>query len=236
MNFRIVLAALIAATFALLTPTMAAAEARQNFELLNNTGYTIQEVYVSPTTANDWQEDVLGQDELANDQSVNIRFHRSETACMWDLKVVYEDNTSAEWTNINLCTVSTITIDYDASTGRTWATTDAPTGDDSTADDYTAARQNFELENLTGYAISEVYVSPTTENDWQEDVLGQDELENRQSVNIRFHRSETSCHWDLKVVYDDGTSAHWNNFNLCSISEIEISYDRRTGKTWATWK
>ena len=121
MKFQMIAAAILVAAVAMLSPTAASAAARQNFELVNNTGYTIQNVYVSPTRINDWQEDVLGQDTLEDEQSVAIRFHRSETSCLWDLKVVYEDDTSAYWTKFDLCTISEITISYDADTGKTWA-------------------------------------------------------------------------------------------------------------------
>jgi hypothetical protein len=105
----------------------------------------------------------------------------------------------------------------------------APTG-------ASATRQNFSLVNDTGYAIKEVYVSPTRANDWQEDVLGEDELDAGSSVDIKFPHHAGGCNWDLKVVYDDDTSAYWTNFDLCTISEITISYNRHSGKTWAHWK
>jgi len=99
-----------------------------------------------------------------------------------------------------------------------------------------AARQNFSLDNETGYTISEVYVSPTSKNDWEEDVMGQDTLDTGSSVDITFPHHAGGCYWDLKVVYDDNTDAYWTNFNLCTISEITLNYNRRTGKTWAHWK
>ncbi|MEI9989449.1 MAG: hypothetical protein WDM86_05360 [Rhizomicrobium sp.] len=99
-----------------------------------------------------------------------------------------------------------------------------------------AGRQNFNLVNNTGYTIKEVYVSPVSTNDWEEDVLGQDTLDDGSSVLIRFPHHAGGCNWDLKVVYDDDTDAHWSNFNLCTISEISISYNQKTGKTWAHWK
>jgi len=99
-----------------------------------------------------------------------------------------------------------------------------------------AARQNFTLVNNTGYTIKEVYVSTTNTNSWEEDVLGQDELDNDSSVDITFPHHAGGCYWDLKVVYDDDSDAYWKNFNLCTISEITISYNRKTGKTWANWK
>jgi len=104
------------------------------------------------------------------------------------------------------------------------------------ADAGAAGRQNFSLVNNTGYTIKEVYVSPVSTNDWEEDVLGQDTLDDGQSVVIRFPHHAGGCFWDLQVVYDDDTKAHWDNFNLCTISEISISYNEKTGKTWAHWK
>lgn len=89
------------------------------------------------------------------------------------------------------------------------------------------ARQDFTLVNRTGFDISEVYVSPAKTDDWEEDVLGDDELENGKSTTIRFNRSTRTCIWDLKVVYsDDDSSAVWNNIDLCKISKVTIRYDR----------
>jgi len=94
-------------------------------------------------------------------------------------------------------------------------------------------RQNFSLENRTGYKISEVYVSPVKASTWEDDVLGKDELADGENVAIRFSRSDKSCNWDLKVVYDDGDTSEWENFNLCKISVIRLFYDRKKGVSWA---
>ena len=100
-----------------------AAEAKQDFTLVNKTGYEIKSVFVSPTKSNDWEEDVLGKDTFADGDSWGIKFHRSATSCKWDLKVVYsDDDSSAVWTNIDLCTVEKVTIKYNRSTDTTSAT------------------------------------------------------------------------------------------------------------------
>lgn len=93
----------------------------QDFRLVNRTGYTIEQVYVSPIKAKDWEEDVLGRDVLEDGESVDIRFPKREDVCRWDLKVVYDDGEEAEWADFNLCEVSRITIHYERKTGRTWA-------------------------------------------------------------------------------------------------------------------
>jgi hypothetical protein len=121
MKFKMIAAAVMAAGLALLAPGAADAAGRQNFTLINNTGYTIREVYVSTVNTNSWEEDVLGQDTLDDDQSVDITFGHHAGGCYWDLKVVYDDDTDAVWKNFNLCTISQIAISYDAKSGKTWA-------------------------------------------------------------------------------------------------------------------
>jgi hypothetical protein len=97
-----------------------------------------------------------------------------------------------------------------------------------------AAQQDFVLDNETGYTIEEVYVSAAKTDDWEEDVLGRDVLEDGDAVKISFPRRENACRFDLKVVYDDGDDAVWTNLNLCEISTVEIHYNKRTGETTAT--
>jgi hypothetical protein len=97
-----------------------------------------------------------------------------------------------------------------------------------------AAPQDFDLDNETGYTIKNLYISPTTTNDWEEDILGQDTLENAQSVHVHFPggRGET-CEWDLKITYNDDSSHEWTNVNLCAISKVTIHYDEGTHETSA---
>ncbi len=96
-------------------------------------------------------------------------------------------------------------------------------------------KQDFVLINKTGYQLKEVYVSPTGSNDWEEDVLGREMLDNGETTEIKFHRAATGCKWDLKVVYtDDGSAAMWQGFDLCKIEKITIKYNRSTDTTSAS--
>lgn len=98
------------------------------------------------------------------------------------------------------------------------------------------AKQDFTLVNKTGYALSEVYVSPNKSDDWEEDILGRDVMENGDSVHISFRRANKSCLWDLKVVYqDDDSESYWEEIDLCSVSRITIMYDRKTDTSTATF-
>jgi len=114
------LAALVAVAFAM--PAMAD-EAKQNFTLVNKTGYELNAIYVSPSKSDDWEDDVMDQDTLDDGDSVAIHFQRAIKTCKWDLKVVYtDDSSSAVWNDIDLCSVETITIHYNRDTDTTTAT------------------------------------------------------------------------------------------------------------------
>jgi hypothetical protein len=98
------------------------------------------------------------------------------------------------------------------------------------------AKQDFVLANATGYEIKHVYVSPSKSDDWEEDVLGKDTLDDGEVWEIKFHRSVKSCNWDLKVVYaDDDSSAVWHDIDLCSIEKVTIHYNRKSDTTSATF-
>lgn len=99
-----------------------------------------------------------------------------------------------------------------------------------------AENLDFTLENKTGYPINEVYVSSAATNDWEEDVLGRDQLADDDGVEIQFDRGSKGCNWDLKVTYEDGESAVWERLNLCEISSVTLRYDRNKGRTWAETK
>jgi hypothetical protein len=122
MRGRLAAAAVLATLISMpAVSTSALAQGRQDFMLVNRTGYTIEEVYVAPSKSTDWEEDVMGRDVLNNGETVTIRFPGSQKTCKWDLKVVYEDTEEAEWQGFNLCEVSKIALRYNRKSGETWA-------------------------------------------------------------------------------------------------------------------
>lgn len=95
------------------------AAGKQDFTLVNKTGVEIHEVYVSPQESKDWEEDILGRDTLPVGAEVHITFDRTETAALWDLKVVDKDGNSIEWEKLDLLKISKLTLHY--KDGRAWA-------------------------------------------------------------------------------------------------------------------
>ena len=92
---------------------------KQDFTLHNETGLEIKEVYVSPTAADDWEEDILGTDTLESGNSVDITFTRRHED-MWDMKVVFRNGKSNVWTKLNLAKITDVTVSFKE--GKPWAT------------------------------------------------------------------------------------------------------------------
>lgn len=107
-----------AAALGLLLSTQAFAAGKQDFTLVNKTGYEIDQVYVAKSSSDDWGDDILGKDTMPNGSSEEIEFTPKDSSCMWDLMVVWTDKTKAEWEKINLCEVEKVTIKYDRKTDK----------------------------------------------------------------------------------------------------------------------
>jgi hypothetical protein len=104
------LTAILAISF--LVAAIAMAQGKQDFTLHNNTGVEIHKLFISPHDTNEWEEDILGKDTLADGESLEIHFSRKETTKLWDLKIVDKEGTGIEWENLNLLEISEITLHY----------------------------------------------------------------------------------------------------------------------------
>ncbi|HJQ33884.1 MAG TPA: hypothetical protein VJ866_17010 [Pyrinomonadaceae bacterium] len=98
--------------------------AAQDFTLVNQTGVEIDKVFISPSDKDDWEEDILGKDTLPTGQSVDIKFHRAETAANWDLRIEDKQGNAIEWENLNLLKISKVTLHYDQATKKATADTE----------------------------------------------------------------------------------------------------------------
>ena len=102
----------------------ARAESDLDFALANRTGYDLKEVYIGPTSSDDWGDNIL-KDILQDGQTLNVSFSRRLTAAKWDIKVVYEvDDTSAQWIGYKLKDITKITLRYDKDKDKTTAKTE----------------------------------------------------------------------------------------------------------------
>ena len=104
---------LFAATFAMPVATGAFAN-DADFKLKNRTGYQIDEVYVAAHSSNRWGRDIMGKQTLEDGHNLSVTFPHGNGACDFDIKVKYDDDTTAEWRDIDLCKYEAVSLYWDA--------------------------------------------------------------------------------------------------------------------------
>lgn len=95
-----------------------------DFTLVNRTGYTLREIYVSPTHRDAWGKDRMGDNVLDNGKSRLFKFS-DKSSCKQDLKVIFDDDGSEViWEEFDLCELSKITLKYNRKTREVTADTE----------------------------------------------------------------------------------------------------------------
>jgi hypothetical protein len=83
-----------------------------------------------------------------------------------------------------------------------------------------AANRHVDIINATGKTLSEFYASNSGTDDWEEDILGKDTLDDGEVFEINIDDGTGSCKFDFKAVFDDGTSHVRRGVDVCSISKF----------------
>ena len=82
-----------------------------NVLTLNNwTGTAFRRLYLSPSSATGWEENVLAGAELKDGDTLDVQFDAKEKDVQWDLRVEGVDDYYAEWKNLKLSEASEITL------------------------------------------------------------------------------------------------------------------------------
>lgn len=81
---------------------------------------------------------------------------------------------------------------------------------------------DFSLINYTGTSLRAIYLSPSDSTGWEENVIGSDNLDDGDTLSIRFNPQERAGLWDLKIEGVDGHFAEWQRLNLRDISSMTL--------------
>jgi hypothetical protein len=90
-------------------------------DVVNRTNVTIREFYMTDVDTNGWGDDRLGQSVVAPGQQMRVMptaRQRARAYCMYDMRIVFENNRSVERRQVNLCTASEIVCSGSACTVR----------------------------------------------------------------------------------------------------------------------
>ncbi|MCX5570750.1 MULTISPECIES: hypothetical protein [Kaistia] len=85
----------------------ASAENRQ-VKIINETSSDLSEFYASNVGAKDWEEDILGDDEVPAGGSVTINMDDGSGYCKFDFKGVFADDSEVVEEGIDVCEVGVV--------------------------------------------------------------------------------------------------------------------------------
>lgn len=73
-----------------------------SFILVNHTGAAIVSLRISPSLADHWSDNLLGDEQIADQDEVEIAFTDSDEAELWDLQTTDAKGEETEWPGVPL--------------------------------------------------------------------------------------------------------------------------------------
>ncbi|WP_270936551.1 Tat pathway signal protein [Falsiroseomonas oryzae] len=205
--------ALLAGMVGGILPT--AAQAQNRFWLVNETGRTIMEAYVSSSRVSGWGPDILGSGVLPAGQRVWVTPNFGD--CVLDVRVVFQGGGEETRMQVNACSLSTIA--FRGGGAGAGATIGGGAGAAISPGRQVAGNPSFVFTNGTGATIREVYVSLSTDGNWGGDRLGANVLQPGGRLQVSLPAGNV-CTVDMRVVYMDGRAAERRRIETCSINEF----------------
>lgn len=86
-----------------------------------------------------------------------------------------------------------------------------------------AADRSVEVFNKTGQTMVEFYASITNADSWEEDILGDDTLDDGDSVDVNVDDGSGKCVYDFRAVFESGAEAVKRGVNVCQISTFTFT-------------
>lgn len=77
---------------------------KSDFRVYNDSNSTITELYVSESSRDSWDNDILGADVLTTGSSIQVVFgDASANVCIYDILAVFADGQTVEDYQVNVC-------------------------------------------------------------------------------------------------------------------------------------
>jgi hypothetical protein len=107
-----ILAALVLIAAALTASPSQANE--KEVTIVNGTGYSIKFLGFNPPGDDDWSDNELDE-TLKSGENVDVTFDTDEEGCKWNIRVDWADEgyPGVLWKNVDVCSISEITLHYD---------------------------------------------------------------------------------------------------------------------------
>ncbi len=85
-----------------------------------------------------------------------------------------------------------------------------------------AAPLEFDITNVTGYHLTEIFIKPVSARKWEQEILAGKVLKSSEKIHISFATFFGDCFWNIRAIDADGDSYFQNRVNLCGNADISI--------------
>lgn len=172
---------------------------QRELRIANDSDLAVRELYLAAPGAADRGPDRLGADMIGAGAQFTLRLGRTR-ACQYDLQAVFEDDSTEERRNIDVCRNPRLSF-----------------GDASIP-----VRQAV-IENAGSQTIRFLYAIPAQgpnqgETAWRGDRLGSEVIEAGQSFNLRLR--SPSCAVDIRAVYSDDEAEEKRGLDICQTPRV----------------
>jgi hypothetical protein len=185
-----------------------------SFRIINNSPNVVNEVYASPSTERNWGQDRLRNDVIAPGGSYIIRLP-ADGQCVYDIRIVYRGNTAEERRSLNTCNLVDVVLGGVGGTAPPRQRSQPPQ-----AQGGQQGNPSFNLVNQSGQVIEQFYASPSSENSWGPDRLGDEVVQPGARFAVRLPAGE--CTYDLRWVLQGGQSQERRTLNLCGTVDYVV--------------
>jgi hypothetical protein len=175
-----------------------------SFNLVNRSGQTINQIYVSPVQEPNWGRDWLGTEVLPNGRAFPVRIPPS-AGCRQDVRVVYADGRPDERRNIDTCAITELVF------GAAAPPQAAPRQGGS------GANPSFNLVNQGAQPVREVYVSSARDTNWGQQRLAQP-MQPGQHLPVQLPVGD--CVNDVRVIWMDGRIEDRRQVDTCQVVNL----------------
>ena len=179
--------------------------------VLNHSSRPVNELYVSPQSAEDWGADQLGEHMLAPGELLRLHLGRTRE-CGFDVKVIYDDASREESRGVNVCRTRQVSFD----------------GSTATAPPESGVEHRVTVVNHSPRPIQQLFLSSAAANQWGDDRLGET------SISVGEQRVVTwrgECAVDLRVVFENRGAEERRGLDLCATPVISIEPGWTTADT-----
>lgn len=176
----------------------------RSLAVMNRSRLNIQELYVSPHSADAWGQDQLGDAMLERGGTQRLRLGRMRD-CTFDLLAIYDDASQEEMHDVNVCRVREVSF-----TGAL-ATHPSP---------LPGPARHLTVTNAGSMPLQQIFISAPDAAQWGEDRLSQSSISVSEERMIDF---TGPCRADVRVVFANRAAEERRNLDLCASPVLKVT-------------